>query len=390
MVIGGPAVSIAETMRHLNTAFQFCLVTGEPLPDEKDASYLLDGISGIEVIKLPQMKRSPSFWRDVRSYRALKKIIRRVAPDVVHTHGAKPGLLGRLAAVACKVPVILHTYHGHIFHSYFNRLVSLLVIKTERWLARKTTRIIAISPHLQQELSARYAIAPPGKIVLLPLLLDLEKFEQEPEALRLRFRKKYLLEEEEIAIGIVGRITAVKNMQFFLEAALLLKQQTTVHQLRFFIIGDGEEKNALEHWFSRHPVSYTHFNIHPVKADVTFTSWLTATDEVMNGLDIVCLSSLNEGTPVSLIEAQAAARPVVTTHAGSVADIVSDGKSGFITPLGDTNAFVAALSRLVNDGRLRSSMGQAGKIQIHTLYHKAHILGQTASLYQEPVSSFPS
>lgn len=384
MVIGGPAVAISETIRQLTGTFKFYLVTGDPLPDEMDASAMLEQIPGLELIRLQGMKRSPGLLRDIRVYFRLKKIFRQIQPDVVHTHGAKPGLLGRLAARAMNVPIILHTYHGHIFHSYFNAFISSLIVKVERWLAKRSTAIISISEHLKEELAGKYRIAPREKIHTIPLLLDLNLFADPQATKRAAFRKVFQIQDDEIAVGIIGRLTAIKNMGMFAGVVNKLVQRKTA-KFRFFIVGDGAEKKSLEEQFARYGIHQTEYTTHPVPATVTFTSWLRNTDEVMNGLDIVCLTSLNEGTPVSLIEAQAASRPVVTTNAGSIPGMIEDG--GLLTGINDTEAFAGAVETLALDAALRRKMGAAGLQKISSLYNPQHTRELTRLAY---LGQFPS
>jgi glycosyltransferase involved in cell wall biosynthesis len=341
----------------------------------------LEQIPGLELIRLQGMKRAPGLLRDVRAYFKLKEIFRRIRPDVVHTHGAKPGLLGRLAAHSMRVPVILHTYHGHIFHSYFNRFISALVVRAERWLAKKSTAIIAISDHLRNELSEKYHIAPANKIYTIPLLLNLVVFQDSDGVKRTRFRSAYQLQKDEVAVGIIGRLTKVKNMQLFANVVEMLHQRAAV-PYRFFIIGDGAEKKMLQQQFTQAHIEHTEFTERPVKATVTFTSWLRNTDEVMNGLDIVCLTSLNEGTPVSLIEAQAASKPVVTTSAGSIPDMIIENEGGFLTGISDANTFAQRVETLALDESLRRRMGQAGYKRINELYNMHHARELTRRSYQ--------
>lgn len=378
MVIGGPAVAISETIRQLNGEFKFYLVTGDPLPDEMDASVLLEKIPALEVIRLQGMKRSPGLLRDIRVYFRLKKIFRQIQPDVVHTHGAKPGLLGRLAARSMNVPVILHTYHGHIFHSYFNKLISAAIVKVERWLAKRSTAIISISEHLGNELAVKYRIAPPQKIHTIPLLLDLNIFADAGGEKRKAFRTTYRLAEDEVAVGIIGRLTPIKNMGMFAKVVNILVKRGAA-KFRFFIIGDGSGKTMLQEEFSREGIGYTEYTQNPVSAAVTFTSWLRNTDEVMNGLDIVCLTSLNEGTPVSLIEAQAASTPVVSTNVGSIPGMITGG--GFLTGVHETEAFAGYVEKLALNSGLRRQMGLAGLEQISRQYNPVRAKELTRRAY---------
>ncbi len=168
-------------------------------------------------------------------------------------------------------------------------------------------------------------------------------------------------------MGIVGRLTPVKNMQLFVQVVQQLLRENKA-PYRFFIIGDGAEKPQLQQQFAAMGITQTDFTVNPVPATVTFTSWLLNTGEVMNGLDIVCLTSLNEGTPVSLIEAQAAGTPVVSTAVGSIPEMIADGEGGFLTPSGNVQQFAARVEELACNKELRVQMGKAGYGKIHKLY----------------------
>ena len=147
----------------------------------------------------------------------MKKLIRDFKPDIVHTHAAKPGAIGRLAAAAMKVPAIVHTFHGHVFHSYFNSVKTNFFINTERYLARKSHAIVAISDQQKKELSIDFKIAPPDKFRVIPLGFDLDRFQTDQQQKRLKFRNEFALADHEIAIGIIGRLVPVKNHYLFLK-----------------------------------------------------------------------------------------------------------------------------------------------------------------------------
>ena len=171
-------------------------------------------------------------------------LINEFKPDVVHTHAAKAGALGRLAAFHERVPVILHTFHGHVFHSYFSSIKSRVFLMIERYLAKKSSGIIAISERQKKELTFKYRVCPAEKVHMIPLGFDLRKFQEDIPEKRETFRKKYFLEDDEIAVGIIGRLVPVKNHPLFMaSAASVLKQ--TKRKVRFFIIGDGEIRNEL-------------------------------------------------------------------------------------------------------------------------------------------------
>lgn len=194
---------------------------------------------------------------------------------------------------------------------------------------------------------------------VIPLGLDLDKFSINKEDKRAWFRNKYFIKDDEIAIGIIGRIVPIKNHSLFVAAAKRLLDQTD-KKLKFIIIGDGDMRSQMESEFAAANIDYAYYPDAPRDATAICTSWQTDMDVVLAGMDIVALTSHNEGTPVSLIESQASSKPVVSTRVGGVADVVNDGKCGFITEPGNTEAFAAALLKLVENCELRNRFGEAG------------------------------
>ena len=306
------------------------------------------------------MKRPISFTDDWTAYKKLKKLINEFKPDIVHTHAAKSGALGRLAAKHCNVPVIVHTFHGHIFHSYFNSLKTNLFIRAERYLAGFSDAIVAISDVQKKELSMDFKIASAEKFQIIPLGLDLDPFITDQESKRNKFRSEFNLGEEIIAIGIIGRLVPVKNHTLFLKSLKKVLENTN-QKIKAFIIGDGESRKGLAQSARDLGISFSietdTIHLHPL----IFTSWRTDVDIICAGLDIVALTSLNEGTPVSLIEAQAAGKPVVSTRVGGIADVVLENKSGLLSGVNDEEGFAINLLKLVSDSALRISFGNEGR-----------------------------
>ncbi|MFN6040169.1 MAG: glycosyltransferase, partial [Bacteroidota bacterium] len=197
-----------------------------------------------------------SWNNDRAAYKKIKEIINEFKPDIVHTHASKAGALGRLAASKMKVPVIVHTFHGHVFHSYFGKLKTSFYLNTERWLAKKSDAVIAISETQKKELVETYRICKSEKVKVVPLGFDLMRFEQNKDEKRKEFRKKYLVEDEEKVISIIGRLAPVKNHVFFVEVInQLLKTQEK--SIRVFIIGDGETKNLIENKLNEYSIPFT-------------------------------------------------------------------------------------------------------------------------------------
>ncbi len=381
MVIGGPAVAIAETIRKLNNQFEFFLIVGNPLPDEMNADYMFEGIANLTIIKIAEMNRMPNILKDFKTYFELKKIIKKIAPSVVHTHGTKPGLIGRLVASKLKVPTIIHTFHGHIFKGYFNSIVSKILVSLEKYLAKKSTAIIVISNYLQNEIVNTYKITDAQKVKTIPLALDLKEFIETNNTKRTSFREKYKVNELQTAIGIIGRITAIKNMQLFVNTIVELKQEyQDFENLKFFIVGDGIEKEKLEQILISNKIKFA--NKPPYNSEnIIFTSWIKNMDDVMNGMDIVCLTSINEGTPVCLIEAMANKKPIVTTNAGSVCELVQHNKSGFIAQ--KEEEFKTLLQKLIIDKILQLKMGEMGQQFIKEKYTSNSITESMVEIYTQ-------
>lgn len=384
LIIGGPSLNATYLSRYMAPQYETLLVIGGKDDHEQDASYLAERL-GLEPMVIPSMKRAINWQDDRKAYQEIKKIIHDFKPDIVHTHAAKSGAIGRLAASSCGVPIIAHTFHGHVFHSYFGKAKTQAFIQIERYLAKKSTGIIAISELQKKELSEIYRICPADKIKVIPLGLDLDKFQQNKTLKRQLFRSKYLIEEDEIAIGIIGRIVPIKNHSLFVTAIAQLKKRTT-QKLRFIIIGDGDMRQQTEHELALAQIEYTYFPELPVKAEAICTSWQTDMDEVLAGLDIVALTSHNEGTPVSLIEAQAAGKPVVSTRVGGVADVVLDGASGLIVPPNQAADFTDALLQLCENEELRNDFGNTGNQFVQARFSYQRLVKDMSDYYEELAS----
>lgn len=385
LIVGGPVLNATYLTKYLSSDFETLLLVGEKQDHEKSADFLIEQL-GIEYITIPQMGRSISPFNDFQAYKKLKKIIQEFKPDIVHTHAAKPGALGRLAASECKVPAIVHTYHGHVFHSYFSSLKSKIFINTERFLARKSSAIIAISEAQKKELVCDFKIAPDEKFRVIPLGLDLDKFQQDREYKRKGFRTEFNLQDDEIAIGIIGRLVPVKNHQLFLKAIANVLHNSN-KKIKAFIIGDGETRSALEIAAAQEGIPFSKPNDSNHSAPLVFTSWRTDIDAINAGLDIVVLTSFNEGTPVSLIEAQAANKPIVSTRVGGIGDIVIEGKTALLADVNDTQTFCDHLLHLVNDDELRQKMGINSSQHVMQRYSYQRLMYDMSSLYYELLSN---
>lgn len=381
MIIGGPSHNVTLLSAYLSPEFETRLLVGKKDPDEKDATYIAEQL-GLVPIEIAEMRRSVLPFNDIIAYFKIKKIIREFKPDIVHTHASKSGAIGRFAARSCKVPLVVHTFHGHVFHSYFNSFISSLIVRFERFMAKRTDAIIAISDSQKHELTEMYRIAPPEKIFTVPLGFNLDKFSVDTDKKRVIFRNKYGFEPDELIVGIIGRIVPIKNHEMFLEVAARLINAYGKKGVRFAIIGDGEVRPQIEKKAQDLGLSYSYFITHPKeKTDVVVTSWETEIDQALAGLDIVLLTSQNEGTPVSLIEAQSARKPVVSTNVGGVEDVVIHGETGFITNLDEVEQFTGYVNSLIENPDLCQRMGNAGYENVIKRYSKQRLVADMRKLY---------
>ena len=377
--IGGITYNVSYLSKYLAPEYETMLVGG-PEEEGEDSSLFIPESLGLKPIVLKQFQREINLKADYAAYKEIKKIIKEFKPDIVHTHASKAGAIGRLAAISCKVPVIIHTFHGHVFHSYFGKLKTNFYKIIERYLAKKSTAIIAISQIQKQELSETFQIASKNKIYVVPLGFDLTKFTNNKDENRKEFREKYNLSESQIAIGIIGRLAPIKNHDLFIESIAFLKENK-VSNIKAFVIGDGETKQKIKNTCIKNNVSYSENPKDEV--DVIFTSWITNIDFALHGLDIVALTSLNEGTPVSIIEAQAAGKFVVSTNVGGIKDVLHPN-CGLLSEVNDKNAF---FMNLLKACELKSITAEEGVDWAMSKFSYTRLVADMSDLYKRLLKS---
>ena len=375
--IGGPTYNAVFLSRYLSDDFETLLVGGLPEDGETDSLHIAEEYN-VAPLLIDEMKREPSFSSDRQAYNRIKKIIEEFQPHIVHTHAAKAGALGRRAAKKMKVPVIVHTFHGHVFHSYFGKLKTTIFKQIERSLARNSTGIVAISALQKQELSAVHRICSPDKISVINLGFDLEKFHENRDEKRVKTRQDFSIADDEVAVAIIGRLAPVKNHSMFLDVVEGVARRTK-KKVRFFIVGDGTERGAIEERIASMQLSET--------IRVEMTSWIKDISAFNPGMDIICLTSLNEGTPVSLIEAQASGVAIVSTDVGGVRDILLEGETGFVTPLNAVDLFTDKLVELVEDEKKREKMSQNGWNFVEAKFSYKTLVANMENYYRELLKS---
>ena len=391
--VGGPARHVVWLTDGLKAeGYDTLLVTGVVPPGEDDMSYLADR-AGVDFLTLPEMSREISL-KDAITVWKLYRLMVRERPDLVHTHTAKAGTVGRVAGLLYRwlTPGTLigqprrcrfvHTYHGHVFHSYYSPLKTRLFLAIEKILARMTThRIVAISEQQRREINERFRVGRREQFAVIPLGIDLNAYANREER-RAAFRKELQAGADELLIGIVGRLTEIKNHRFFLEVVARTRQ-IIKSKIRYLVIGDGALRHQLESRASELGL----------ESDLFFLGTRNDPESFYPGLDIVALTSLNEGTPLSLIEAMANERASIATAVGGVVDLLGnpvaagDGyqvcERGIAVPGNDVESFALGLVRLIEDESLRRELGERGRDFVEQNYAKERLLRDIASLYQE-------
>ncbi len=385
--LGGPTYNVAYLSKYMSDDYETLLVGGAKDESEESSDFIVENLS-LKPIIIPEMKREINFKNDYAAYKKIKKIIQEYQPDIVHTHASKAGTLGRLAAYSCGVPVIVHTFHGHVFHSYFGKLKTLFYKNIERYLARRSTAIIAISEKQKQELVEIHHICNSDKVHVIPLGFDLLKFQENTIEKRKSFRSKYNVDEDEIVIAIIGRIVPVKNHTLFLEALKIVSEKSS-KKIRAFIVGDGEDRIVIESKAKELNIPFIDSTKTNNKALLTFTSWVKEIDVVLTGSDIITLTSFNEGTPVSLIEAQAANKPIVTTNVGGIEDVIKSGDTALLCKNNNITEFAEQILKLTENEQLRAEMAKNGWLHVKEKFHYARLVADMENLYRKLLKNNP-
>lgn len=375
--LGGPTYNAAYLTKYLPDNYETLLLGGMKDSSEDSSQFIVENL-GIQPMVISEMKRAINPYQDYAAYKKIKDVIRDFKPDIVHTHASKPGALGRWAAHKMDVPVIIHTFHGHVFHSYFNSAKTDFYKKLERKLATVSTRIIAISDKQKYEIATEHNICPPEKVEVIPLGFDLQRFQDNIQEKRAVFREEFKLADSDIAIAIVGRLVPIKNHALFLNALKWTLERTT-KRVKAFIVGDGESRSVIEDQCSALNLTFSSDSEDDV--DVYFTSWVKNVDFVNAGVDIVALTSKNEGTPVSLIEAQASNKAIVSTNVGGIENVVLPGETALLSDIDDVENFQINLLEMINNDKRRLEFGEKGWEFVKNKFHYERLVKDITKLY---------
>ncbi len=366
--IGGPSIHVVLLTAGLDRQrYQTTLVVGRE--GDREGSFLdLAESKNVAPIVVPTLSRSIRPIRDLRSFIVLCRLMMRERPHVVHTHTAKAGALGRLAAFVTGVPVVVHTFHGSVFSGYFGALGSHIYKTAERFLARITDAIIGISPAVAEELVA-HRLRPRHGIHTIPLGLELDGLIDATRSRPGALRRRLGLNQNVKLIGSVGRLAPVKDLQTLLSAV------ERVDDVHVALIGDGPERSRLEQLRDELGLA----------SRVHFTGFLSELENVYPDLDCVVNSSRNEGTPVALIEAMAAGVPVVATAVGGTPDLLRDVALGTLVPPGDADALATALSEALqnHDTSLARARAAEARTAVVEQYRSERLIHDTETVYRE-------
>lgn len=370
--IGGPAQHTVLLTAGLDRErFATTLITGVVGPEEGD--FLEAARSrGVHPIVIPELGRSIRPASDLAVLLTLVRLFRRLRPDIVHTHTAKAGTLGRLAARFAGVPVTVHTFHGHVLEGYFSPAVTRFFTGVERVLARRTDRLVTVSPRLREELLGM-GIGRPAQVEVIPLGLDLERFRRARPGVPV-LRPALGLGADVPLLGIVGRLVPIKDHATLFQAMALLEPRDPPAHL--VVVGDGEERPRLDALAGRLGLGQ---RIH-------FLGWRSDLETILPELDMVICASKNEGTPVAIIEAMAAGVPVVSTDVGGVADLVTHGETGWLVRAGDPPALAQAIRHLLGDAALRARLAAAGRPAALERHGVDGLIRRVEALYRELIS----
>ena len=368
--IGGPSLQVTLLSEALSPHYDTVLVTGAVEKIEGDMSYLIQKPTHFRHHFISELGRNVQFGKDIIAFWKIFCLLKREKPLVVHTHTSKAGVLGRIAAFLAGVPVIVHTFHGHVFEGYYGRIKSCVIIFLERSLAFFSSKIIAISLKQRDDLVMRFRVAGFHKVSVIPLGFNLAPF-YENNTDTTSARKNLGLPLHSYCIGIVGRLVPIKNHHFFLK---ICKEISVIRKdVHFVIVGDGECYSSLIQ-----QVKY--FNL---EERISFLGWQKNMPLVYRAFDIVMLTSLNEGTPVSLIEAQASACPVIASRVGGTEDVVSSGKTGYVLPVHEKKAFVEAIAELLENDDKRRRMGDEGRELMKKKFDQINLVSNVSHLYSD-------
>ncbi len=378
--VGGPAIQAITVTRELERfGWSTTLVRGSEAPREGNMDALAERL-GVRPVLLPEMERELRPLRDLRAALKLRQLIRRERPAVLHTHTAKAGTVGRVAVILSgrrRKTLVVHTFHGHVLSGYFSRRKERVFAGIERILAGRTDVLIAVSDEVRDDILA-LGIGDPGKLKVVPLGFDLAAFDldtQSSAAARTTMRSRLGVPQGATLVTLVARLVPIKRVDVFLAAAVRI---TVTHpDVWFCVAGDGELADQLRGSPQANQLA----------TRLVWPGFVEDMPSLYAASDIVALCSDNEGTPVSLIEALASNRGVVSTRVGGVPSVVTDEATGLLVPREDPAQLNIAITRLVDDPELRERLGRAGRDDALASFGLERLLSDLDRTYRQGLTS---
>jgi glycosyltransferase involved in cell wall biosynthesis len=375
--VGGPARHVVLLDQGLRArGYHTLLVHGAVGAGEASLEHLARS-GGLHVLMLAELGPRLSFFSDARAFAKLVTLTFRETPDVIHTHTAKAGALGRLSAALYNATrprrrraLVVHTFHGHVLNGYFGAVGNALVRMTERALATLTDCIITISPLQRVDIVSRFRVARESRVTMIPLGLDLQALltaTAEPS----RLRDDLGIPSGHIVFGFVGRFVPIKDLVTLVHA--FASVVAVVPNARLLMVGDGPMRAEIETAAERAGIA----------TRLHFSGWIEDLVSVYGAMDVCVLPSLNEGTPVALIEAMASGKPVVATAVGGVPDVIDDGRTGLLVPARNASALATAMIALAEDGGRRTQMGQSGRCDVANRFTHVRLVDDIDRLYSD-------
>ncbi len=367
MNIGGPATHVVVADQGLRErGWETLLVFGTVESDEAEVD--IPAID-LPIQRVSSLQRAINPIADVQASVTIARLIRRYRPDVIHTHLSKAGLLGRAVAMITSRAVRVHTFHGTVFGGYFGSMSSGAIVRAERFLGHRSDAVVALSDRQRDEL-IDFGIASGERIHVVPLGLPLQRFTRaRGDEARRSGRSVLGIPQDAMVIVAIGRLVSIKRLDRLVEAMAIVAP--AVPEVRIYLVGDGSDREKLEAQVAAAGLTDR----------VVFRGWSSDSPTWFAAADIVALTSDREGTPLALIEAAAAGRPVVATDVGGVSDVVADGQTGYVVAAGDVPAFADRVIRLARDSDLRAKMGREAPARAAT-YDSDRLVSDLDRLYR--------
>jgi glycosyltransferase involved in cell wall biosynthesis len=370
LAVGGLPKVVVEVCEQIDDRrFECLLVAGRAGAGEGDILDI-ERRTKVTPILIPELGRSLSPARDLRALTKMIGVMRRFRPDIVHTHAAKPGAVGRLAALAAHVPIRVHSYHGHVFSGYFSSPVSKLVATVERQLGRITAAVLVPGDSQRDEIADRYRVVPASKVRIVPYAVDTDYFGQRLD--RATHRARLGIPATARVIGSVGRMAAVKNHALLVAAFERLCVVQGFDDVHLLIVGDGECRRDIEERVARLPAANR----------VHILPWLADLREAFSAMDVLAVTSKNEGMPVAALEAMAAHVCVVSTMAGGAVDLVVHEDTGLLVPTHSPEDVSAELARVLTDSALRARLTERARHRVVDRHGKVVHVRALEQLYE--------